>query len=108
MDPSTALPRKTLTIPSGINWAFGNVVLTHWKPGSRLRCMETNRTGIHEVRDALGSSAAIGRVLKMTRQGANKLVNRGYVITPQHREYILRLRQACPHVSVAALCGIDE
>jgi len=66
------------------------------------------KAGIHEVLDTLGSRAAIGRILGISRQATAKLVTRGYVIGPAQRDYLLKLRRACPHVSVAALCGIDE
>lgn len=71
--------------------------------------MDTDiKMGMREVRDNLGSCEAVGQVLGMTRQGAAKLVARGFVISPTQREHILRLLEACPDVGLAALCGIDE
>lgn len=67
-----------------------------------------DRTGIEEVLTALGSRAAIGRVCNISKQAANQLVDKGYVIATPQREHLLRLKRACPHVSIAALCGIAE
>ena len=65
-------------------------------------------TGIRQAVDTLGSRAAVARVVGVSRQAVNDMVDKGFVISVTQREHILKIRRACPGITVAALCGIAE